>query len=105
MSITSLILLFLGGVLGGVINVMAGGAGFMTFPLLMAAGLSEMEANAANFVALLPANVVGSMVYAKEIREVRKHLAMRLGLALVGGALGSALLVWGGEASFHRAIP
>ncbi len=105
MSLTSLLLLFAGGVLGGVINVMAGGAGFMTFPLLIAAGLTEMEANAANFVALLPANVVGSVVYAKEIGEVRKNLWIRMILAAVGGTLGSLLFVWAGEASFHRAIP
>jgi len=105
MSITSYLLLFAGGVLGGVINVMAGGAGFMTFPLFMAAGLSELEANAANFVALFPANVVGTMVYAKERMDVREHLQLRLGLAAAGGAIGSWLLVWAGEASFHRAIP
>jgi uncharacterized protein len=91
--------------LGGVINVMAGGAGFMTFPLLIAAGLSEMEANAANFVALLPANVVGTIVYRKEIAEVRQHLVTRLILAAVGGTLGSFLFIWLGEASFHAAIP
>jgi uncharacterized protein len=91
--------------LGGVINVMAGGAGFMTFPLLIAAGLSEMEANAANFVALLPANIVGTIVYRKEIAEVRQHLITRLILAAVGGTLGSFLFIWLGEASFHTAIP
>ena len=105
MSITSYLLLFAGGVLGGVINVMAGGAGFMTFPLFMAAGLSEMEANAANFVALLPANVVGTLVYSSEIKEVREYLPTRLLLAALGGTLGSLLLIWLGEASFHRAIP
>ena len=105
MSLFSLFLLFAGGVLGGIINVMAGGAGFMTFPLLIAAGLTEMEANAANFVALLPANVVGSVVYAKEIREVRKNLWIRMILAAVGGTLGSLIFVWASEASFHRAIP
>ncbi|MFO1035164.1 MAG: sulfite exporter TauE/SafE family protein [Hyphomicrobiales bacterium] len=105
MSLLSLSLLFAGGVLGGMINVMAGGAGFMTFPLLIAAGLSEMQANAANFVALLPANVVGTVVYAREVKEVRKNLVMRLGLAAVGGAAGSWLFIWLGEASFHRAIP
>lgn len=87
------------------INVMAGGAGFMTFPLLIAAGLSEMEANASNFVALLPANVVGTFVYRKEITEVRQHLWIRLALAAVGGALGSLIFIWLGEASFHTAIP
>jgi uncharacterized membrane protein YfcA len=105
MPLSSLLLLFAGGMLGGVINVMAGGAGFMTFPLLIAAGLTEMQANAANFVALLPANIAGSAVYAKELREVRQHLILRLILAVVGGTTGSLLLIWLGEASFHRAIP
>lgn len=105
MSAATLFLLFAGGILAGMINVLAGGAGFMTFPLLMAAGLSEMEANAANFVALLPANVVGAIVYRREISDVRRHLLLRLALALVGGALGSALFVWLGEANFHAAIP
>lgn len=105
MPLTSLLLLFAGGMLGGVINVMAGGAGFMTFPLLIAAGLTEMQANAANFVALLPANVAGSAVYAKELRDVRQHLILRLMLAVVGGTMGSLLLIWLGEASFHKAIP
>ncbi len=105
MPLSSLLLLFAGGMLGGVINVMAGGAGFMTFPLLIAAGLSEMQANAANFVALLPANIAGTAVYAKEIRDVREHLVTRLLLAVVGGTLGSLIFIWLGEASFHRAIP
>ncbi len=105
MNLTSYFILFAGGILGGIINVMAGGAGFMTFPLLMAAGLSEMEANAANFVALLPANVVGTIVYRKEIKDVQKNLPTRLVLAAIGGTLGSSLLLWLGEASFHRAIP
>ncbi len=105
MTLPSLFLLFAGGMLGGVINVMAGGAGFMTFPLLIAAGLSEMEANAANFVALLPANVVGTLVYSKEINDLKDHLAIRLLLAVVGGAVGSLIFVWAGEASFHRVIP
>lgn len=105
MDIVSGLILFAGGVLGGIINVMAGGAGFMTFPLLIAAGLTEMQANAANFVALLPANIAGSYVYKHEIRQVRKYLVLRLCLAALGGALGSFLFIWLGEASFHRAIP
>ena len=105
MTITSLLLLFAGGMLGGVINVMAGGAGFMTFPLLIASGLSEMEANAANFVALLPANIVGTIVYRHEIRDVRKHLITRLVLAAAGGMLGTWIFIRLGAESFHKAIP
>jgi hypothetical protein len=105
MDFLNLLILFVGGALAGTINVLAGGAGFMTFPLLIAAGLSEMEANAANFVALLPANIVGTAVYRREIAELRQHLATRLILAAAGGTLGSFLFVWLGEASFHSAIP
>jgi hypothetical protein len=104
-DILEIILLFAGGVLAGIINVMAGGAGFMTFPLLVAAGLSEIEANASNFVAVLPANVVGSYVYRHEIDTVRKHLVLRLALAASGGLIGSLILIWSGQASFQKAIP
>lgn len=105
MDLISAFLLFGGGLLAGVINVMAGGAGFMTFPLLIAAGLSEMEANASNFVAVSPANIIGTYVYRHELKEVRSHLFIRLALAGIGGTLGSLIFVWAGEASFHKAIP
>jgi uncharacterized membrane protein YfcA len=103
-SITEFFLLFGGGIVAGLINVMAGGAGFMTFPLLVAAGMSEIEANASNFVAVLPANVVGSYVYRAELASVRRHLGLRLGLAAVGGVIGSGILILTGEAAFQTAI-
>jgi uncharacterized membrane protein YfcA len=104
-DLTNLLFLFAGGVLAGMINVLAGGAGFMTFPLLLATGLTEMQANAANFVALIPANIVGTAVYRKELTEVRQHLPIRMLLAAVGGAAGSFLFVWLGADSFKTAIP
>lgn len=104
-SIIDIILLFAGGLLAGFINVMAGGAGFMTFPLLLATGMSEIEANASNFVAVLPANVVGTVVYRRELGKVRKYLGLRLFLAAAGGVLGSWILISTGQASFQKVIP
>lgn len=98
-------LLFAGGVVAGCINVLAGGAGFMTFPLLVAAGMSEIEANASNFVALLPANVASLYGYRHELRRPTLHLKPRLALAGIGGAMGSLALLGLGEASFRSAIP
>lgn len=98
-------LLFAGGVLAGCINVLAGGAGFMTFPLLVAAGMSEIEANASNFVALLPANIASLFGYRHELRRPALHLKPRLALAGIGGAMGSLALLGLGEASFRTAIP
>jgi len=105
MDYVQIILLFGGGLVAGFINVMAGGAGFMTFPLLVAAGMTEIEANASNFVALLPANVVGTVVYRHELRTVRRHLGLRLALAALGGIIGSMLLVYSGQAAFQKAVP
>src|SRR5690606_2084497 len=105
MDYVQIILLFGGGLVAGFINVMAGGAGFMTFPLLVAAGMTEIEANASNFVALLPANVVGTGVYRHELRTVRRHLGLRLALAALGGIIGSMLLVYSGQAAFQKAVP
>lgn len=99
------LLLVAGGVLAGVINVMAGGAGFMTFPLLLAAGMTEVEANASNFVAVLPANIVGTWVYRKDLATMRKNLGLRLALGATGGLIGSLILTHTGQASFQRAIP
>ena len=105
MDITHIILLFAGGLLAGFINVMAGGAGFMTFPLLLATGMTEIEANASNFVAVLPANVVGTVVYRRELTKVRKHLGLRLFLAAAGGVIGSWILVATGQKAFQVVIP
>src|SRR5690242_11656658 len=105
MDLHEAILLFAGGVLAGTINVLAGGAGFMTFPLLIAAGMSELQANASNFVALLPANIAGLIAYRHELRRPNLKLGWRLPLAAVGGTLGSAALLWLGEASFRATVP
>jgi uncharacterized membrane protein YfcA len=105
LDIIQILLLFAGGLLAGFINVMAGGAGFMTFPLLLAAGMSEIEANASNFVAVLPANVVGTAVYRHQLTSVRRHLGFRLFLAALGGVIGSWILIATGEAAFRLVIP
>jgi uncharacterized membrane protein YfcA len=104
-GISETILLFCGGLLAGIINVIVGGAGFMTFPLLMAAGMTEIEANASNFVAVLPANLVGTFVYRKELKSVQKHLGLRLFMAAFGGLIGSLILTLTGQASFQSAVP
>jgi uncharacterized protein len=105
LDLHTFLLLFSGGVLAGIINVIVGGAGFMTFPLLVAAGMSEIEANASNFVAVLPANLVGTYAYRAELASVRKHLGFRLFLAAVGGIIGSSILIYTGQASFQKVIP
>ena len=74
----------------------------MTFPLLVAAGISKMEVNASNFVAMLPANVFGSNANRSDLASVCKHLGLRL---FLGGILGSTLLIYTGRVYFLKTIP
>ncbi|MGR3543907.1 MAG: sulfite exporter TauE/SafE family protein, partial [Paracoccus sp. (in: a-proteobacteria)] len=47
-------LTFLAGVLGGVLNAVAGGGTFITFPALVFTGVPPVVANATSTVAALP---------------------------------------------------
>jgi hypothetical protein len=97
--------LFVGGLLAGAINAVAGGSSFITFPLLLAAGLPPLVANTTSFVALSPANAVALVAYRTEIARVRHLLPGPLAISAVGGILGSILLIWSGEARFERLVP
>jgi uncharacterized protein len=97
--------LFLGGLLAGALNAVAGGSSFITFPLLLAAGLPPLIANTTNFVALSPANAVALLAYRTELGRVRHLLPGPLVISAVGGVLGSVLLIWSGEARFERLVP
>jgi uncharacterized membrane protein YfcA len=97
--------LFLGGLLAGALNAVAGGSSFVTFPLLLAAGLPPLIANTTNFVALTPANAVALIAYRAELGRLSHRLPGPLVISAVGGIIGSALLIWSGEARFERLVP
>lgn len=97
--------LFAGGLVAGMVNAVAGGSSFLTFPLLLASGLSPLVANTTNFVALAPANAVALIAYREELARVGHRLPIPLFISGVGGVMGSLLLIWSGEARFARLVP
>ncbi|GAL31516.1 predicted permease [Vibrio variabilis] len=48
LDLSQIILLFLAGVFGGVLNSVAGGGSFITFPALLFVGIPPIVANATN---------------------------------------------------------
>jgi uncharacterized membrane protein YfcA len=89
----------------GVMNSMAGGGTILTFPTLLLIGESAIVANATSTVALLPA-AAGSMAgYRREVSAHRAWLKTLLVPSIVGGALGSALLLATPEKTFRRLAP
>jgi uncharacterized protein len=77
----------------GVMNAMAGGGTILTFPALLLLGENAIVANATSTVALLPGAAASMAGYRREVREHRAWLTTLLLPSLVGGAIGSMLLL------------
>lgn len=93
------------GVAGGAVNVAAGGAKLFVFPLLLAAGLPPLTANATGTIALWPAQLPGAWMHRHDLAQDKRALLLRMLPALVGALCGALALIWSSEAVFLSAIP
>ena len=91
--------------LAGIMNSVAGGGTLLTFPALIAAGLSPLIANATSTVALLPASLSSAFGYREELAGSRRWAAALAVPSLVGGGLGALLLLHTSNATFNRIVP
>ncbi|MTH78691.1 sulfite exporter TauE/SafE family protein [Paracoccus aestuariivivens] len=94
------------GFLGGVLNAVAGGGTFITFPALVASGIPVVTANATSTVAALPGYLSAAIGFRHEIAQVDRRLILRLTLqTLLGGVIGSALLLVSSNQAFAVLVP
>ena len=63
------LILFLSGVIGGVLNSIAGGGSFITFPALLFAGVPPIAANATNTFASCAGYISGAYALRHEIQS------------------------------------
>ncbi len=105
MELSTLVFLFVTGVVAGVFNSIAGGATFISFPVLLASGLPPLVANATNFVALLPSNAAAVPPFRAELASLGKQLWRDMAICGAGGLVGVILLLQLGEATFTALIP
>jgi uncharacterized membrane protein YfcA len=103
------VLIFLAGLGAGFINALAGGGSFLTFPALIAAGLSPIAANATSTIALFPAQVATTFAYRSGLRQSLEDPRIDghklAAISLVGGLLGAILLLSTSEQVFARLVP
>jgi uncharacterized membrane protein YfcA len=91
----------------GVVNAVAGGGSLITFPTLVAIGLPPVPANVTNSVAVTPgylASVFGSRTDLAALAAKRNLLAL-IPTAVVGTALGCALLLATPARAFEIVVP
>lgn len=105
MEAERLILLGFAGALAGVVNSMAGGGTLITYPAVLAAGLSGVVASATTSMSMLPGALSAAWAYRRELAG-RGRLLLLLGApSLLGGLLGALLLVSTEERVFTQIVP
>jgi hypothetical protein len=99
------LLLFLASVMSGALNGVAGGGSFISFPALIFAGLPPINANATNNTGTWVGYLASLYAY-REDRGVRSQEFWRLiFISLVGGVIGSLLLLKTPQAVFAKLVP
>ena len=90
----------------GIANSIAGGGSFLTFPALVFTGVPTIAANATSAVAVFPGYLGGALGFWKELREFPiRQLVVLMGLSLLGGILGSLLLLVTPASVFSAVVP
>ncbi|HEY0484699.1 MAG TPA: sulfite exporter TauE/SafE family protein [Mycobacteriales bacterium] len=92
MEITDAALLLGAGLVAGAVNAVAGGGSLITFPSLVATGLSPVVANVTNALAVCP-GYVASVAGSRHDLTGQRTRAVRLAPAAIVGALGGAALL------------
>ncbi len=89
----------------GVMNALAGGGTILTFPTLILLGVPAIQANATSTVALLPGAAASMAGYRREVATHRGWLKTLFLPSVVGGGIGSVLLLRTPEKLFASLAP
>jgi uncharacterized membrane protein YfcA len=89
----------------GAANSIAGGGALITFPTMVALGLSPLSANVTNTVGIVPASIGGGLGYADLLREQRRRFLRLRAPLLLGAAAGSVALLLTSNAAFEAIVP
>jgi len=100
-----IVLLFLAGFFGGVLNSIAGGGSFITFPAFIFVGIAPIVANATNTFASCAGYISGTYAFRKELAQHKTQLLLIIIISLIGGVFGAWLLLQTPESAFRAAIP
>jgi uncharacterized protein len=91
--------------LAGVLNAVAGGGSFLSFPALLGMNMLPVQANATNTVAIWPGQLTSVAAYWEDVRR-HPGAAWLMGLAgLVGGSAGAVVLLGTPQRTFMRLVP
>jgi uncharacterized membrane protein YfcA len=91
--------------LAGVLNAMAGGGSFLSFPALLGVGVLPIQANATNTVALWPGQFTSIAAYWQDLKANLRLVLPVCSAALLGGVVGAVTLLHTGQTTFLHLVP
>jgi uncharacterized membrane protein YfcA len=102
----SYLLLALSAFAAGVINAVAGGGSFFTFPALVFTGVPSILANASSTLALLPGIFASAWAYRDDFKSATDFpFPAMLIVSFAGGIAGALLLLYTPQRAFDGMIP
>lgn len=103
---SDLLLLFVAGIVTGLMNAVAGGGSFVAFPALLLIGIPAISANVTSTVATVPGQVASVWAYRHDIRAATRFDIRRLiAVSVAGGMIGAAILLGTPSAVFSGVLP
>lgn len=90
----------------GVLNAVAGGGSFLTFPALVFTGVPPIVANATSALAVSPGYAGSTLGFKTELQALpRRRLHREMGISALGGVLGALLLLVTPASVFVGLVP
>ena len=100
------LILAMAGLFAGLINSVADGGSFITFPAMIFTGVPSIIANASSTMALIPASVASTWAYRDDLRELEGFpFRQLLAVSVAGGAIGALLLLYTPQRTFDFVLP
>ena len=100
------LILFAVSIVAGLVNSVAGGGSFLTFPTLLFTGVPPIQANATNTLALIPGTFASAGAYRREFAKQPWQTIVPLVITgILGGLIGALVLLHTPQKTFLRLIP
>ncbi len=98
------VVLLVAGMLGGMLNSIAGGGSFITFPALIFVGIPPLIANTTNTFSSSAGYISGALAFKEELKQ-SQYLKSTIILSMLGGIAGAMLLLQIPNALFKDFVP
>lgn len=105
MTLSQLAVFFAISFLAAIINAVAGGGSFLTFPVFIMNGLTATQANIMSTIALWPGALASIFGYRSEMAQNKKQLIPFIITGIIGGSIGAVWFLHTPESTFSQLVP